>query len=61
MLTLVAVNTASDFFLAVFPMVIFWNLHLKWRIKASLIILMSLGIVYVPLPRFQTHTHANTR
>ncbi|KAL4734403.1 hypothetical protein BDV11DRAFT_174819 [Aspergillus similis] len=40
-----AVNTASDFFLAVFPTVIFWNLNLRLRIKAGLIILMSLGIL----------------
>ncbi|KAL6230249.1 hypothetical protein BDW75DRAFT_76598 [Aspergillus navahoensis] len=40
-----AVNTASDFFLAVFPTMIFWNLNLRLRIKISLIILMSLGIL----------------
>ncbi|KAL4996669.1 hypothetical protein BDV10DRAFT_202261 [Aspergillus recurvatus] len=40
-----AVNAASDFFLAVFPTVIFWNLNLRLRIKISLIVLMSLGIL----------------
>ncbi|KAL4971901.1 hypothetical protein BDW66DRAFT_155223 [Aspergillus desertorum] len=40
-----AVNTASDFFLAVFPTVIFWNLNLRLRIKIGLIVLMSLGIL----------------
>ncbi|OJK02346.1 hypothetical protein ASPACDRAFT_115135 [Aspergillus aculeatus ATCC 16872] len=40
-----SINTATDLFLAVFPTVIFWNLNLKLRIKISLIILLSLGIV----------------
>ncbi|KAL4914012.1 hypothetical protein BDW62DRAFT_220344 [Aspergillus aurantiobrunneus] len=40
-----SVNTATDLFLAVFPTVIFWNLNLRLRIKLSLIILMSLGIL----------------
>ncbi|KAL4800108.1 hypothetical protein BDV19DRAFT_171533 [Aspergillus venezuelensis] len=40
-----AVNTATDFFLAVFPTVVFWNLNLRLRIKISLIVLMSLGIL----------------
>ncbi|GKZ77689.1 hypothetical protein AnigIFM56816_011431 [Aspergillus niger] len=40
-----SVNTATDLFLAVFPTIIFWNLNLKMRIKISLIILLSLGIV----------------
>ncbi|OJJ57232.1 hypothetical protein ASPSYDRAFT_134175 [Aspergillus sydowii CBS 593.65] len=40
-----AVNAAADLFLAVFPTVIFWNLNLRLRIKISLIILMSLGIL----------------
>lgn len=38
-------NSATDLFLAVFPTVVFWNLNLKLRIKLSLIILLSLGIV----------------
>ncbi|RHZ57490.1 glycoside hydrolase family 27 protein [Aspergillus thermomutatus] len=38
-------NSACDLFLAVFPTLIFWNLNLKLRIKISLIILLSLGIV----------------
>jgi hypothetical protein len=41
------VNTATDLFLAVFPTVVFWNLNLRLRIKISLIVLLSLGIVYV--------------
>ncbi|KAL2842636.1 hypothetical protein BJX68DRAFT_278338 [Aspergillus pseudodeflectus] len=40
-----AVNTAADFFLAVFPTIIFWNLNLRLRIKLSLITLMSLGLL----------------
>jgi hypothetical protein len=39
------VNTATDLFLAVFPTVVFWNLNLRLRIKISLIVLLSLGIV----------------
>lgn len=42
----IAVNTATDLFLALFPTYIFWNLNLKLRIKITLIVLMSLGIVY---------------
>lgn len=38
-------NSATDLFLAVFPAVVFWNLNLKLRIKISLIVLLSLGIV----------------
>ncbi|KAJ5082231.1 hypothetical protein N7532_011274 [Penicillium argentinense] len=38
-------NSATDLFLAVFPTVVFWNLNLKLRIKISLIVLLSLGIV----------------
>ena len=38
-------NSATDLFLAVFPAMVFWNLNLKLRIKVSLIVLLSLGIV----------------
>jgi hypothetical protein len=38
-------NSATDLFLAVFPTVVFWNLNLKLRIKAGLIVLLSLGVV----------------
>lgn len=38
-------NSATDLFLAVFPAVVFWHLNLKLRIKISLIVLLSLGIV----------------
>ncbi|KAJ5810743.1 uncharacterized protein N7503_002961 [Penicillium pulvis] len=38
-------NSATDLFLALFPTVVFWNLNLKLRIKISLIVLLSLGIV----------------
>ncbi|KAJ5679806.1 hypothetical protein N7462_008050 [Penicillium macrosclerotiorum] len=38
-------NSATDLFLAIFPTIIFWNLNLKMRIKISLIVLLSLGIV----------------
>lgn len=40
-----AFNSATDLFLAVFPTVIFWNLNLKLRIKISLMVLLSLGVV----------------
>lgn len=40
-----AVNSASDFFLAVFPTSIFWSLNLRLGIKISLITLMSLGLL----------------
>ncbi|OOF98964.1 hypothetical protein ASPCADRAFT_204660 [Aspergillus carbonarius ITEM 5010] len=40
-----SVNTATDLFLAVFPTIIFWSLNLKMRIKISLIMLLSLGVV----------------
>lgn len=36
--------------LAVFPCYIFWDLKLKPIIKFSLMILTSLGFVYVPPP-----------
>ncbi|KAJ5109540.1 hypothetical protein N7456_006215 [Penicillium angulare] len=38
-------NSATDLFLAIFPTVVFWNLNLKLRIKISLIVLLSLGII----------------
>lgn len=40
-----AVNTATDFFLAVFPTVVFWNLNLKTPVKVSLGVLLSLGLL----------------
>ncbi|KAF5865578.1 hypothetical protein ETB97_003422 [Aspergillus alliaceus] len=39
------VNSATDLFLAVFPIPIFWNLNLKTRVKIGLIVLLSLGLV----------------
>ncbi|KAE8329792.1 hypothetical protein BDV39DRAFT_171378 [Aspergillus sergii] len=39
------VNSATDLFLAVFPIPIFWNLNLKTRVKLGLIVLLSLGLV----------------
>ncbi|KAJ5905135.1 uncharacterized protein N7473_002051 [Penicillium subrubescens] len=38
-------NSATDFFLAVFPTVVFWNLNLKLRIKIGLIVLLSVGFI----------------
>ncbi|KAJ5290774.1 hypothetical protein N7478_000025 [Penicillium angulare] len=38
-------NSATDLFLAIFPTVVFWNLKLKLRIKISLIVLLSLGVI----------------
>ncbi|KKK26112.1 hypothetical protein AOCH_005994 [Aspergillus ochraceoroseus] len=40
-----SLNCAVDFFLAVFPTLVVWNLNLLFRIKISLIVLLSLGIV----------------
>ncbi|CRG83330.1 hypothetical protein PISL3812_00681 [Talaromyces islandicus] len=40
-----SVNTATDFFLAVFPTIVFWNLNLKFGVKITLIILLSLGLL----------------
>ncbi|KAF7596817.1 hypothetical protein BBP40_012417 [Aspergillus hancockii] len=39
------VNSATDLFLAVFPIPVFWSLNLKTRVKVGLIFLLSLGIV----------------
>ncbi|GAB1197826.1 hypothetical protein BDV32DRAFT_136701 [Aspergillus pseudonomiae] len=39
------VNSATDLFLAVFPIPVFWNLNLKTRVKLGLIVLLSLGLV----------------
>ncbi|KAE8381726.1 hypothetical protein BDV26DRAFT_289150 [Aspergillus bertholletiae] len=39
------VNSATDLFLAVFPIPVFWSLNLKTRVKLGLIILLSLGLV----------------
>jgi hypothetical protein len=38
-------NSAVDLFLALFATLVFWNLKLALRIKISLAILLSLGIV----------------
>lgn len=43
----VAINTASDLFLAVFPTYTFWSLSLKLRVKISLVVLMGFGLVCV--------------
>ncbi|PYI05847.1 hypothetical protein BO78DRAFT_316966 [Aspergillus sclerotiicarbonarius CBS 121057] len=40
-----SINTVTDLFLAVFPTYTFWSLSLQTRIKISLVILMSLGLV----------------
>ncbi|KAL4893192.1 hypothetical protein BDV59DRAFT_202156 [Aspergillus ambiguus] len=40
-----SLNSATDLFLAVFPTVVFWNLNLRLRIKISLMVLLSLGIL----------------
>ncbi|KAL4751908.1 hypothetical protein BDW72DRAFT_192419 [Aspergillus terricola var. indicus] len=40
-----SLNSAVDLFLAVFATLVFWNLNLARRIKISLIVLLSLGIV----------------
>ncbi|PWY73699.1 hypothetical protein BO70DRAFT_320059 [Aspergillus heteromorphus CBS 117.55] len=40
-----SINTGTDLFLALFPTYTFWSLNLKKRIKITLIILMSLGLI----------------
>jgi hypothetical protein len=40
-----AFNTATDLYLSAFPAYFFWNLNLKLRVKISLIVLLSLGLV----------------
>ncbi|KAI0205106.1 integral membrane protein [Astrocystis sublimbata] len=39
-----SICTVVDLILAVFPASLFWNLHMEWRQKISLSILMGLGI-----------------
>ncbi|KAI0860849.1 integral membrane protein [Xylaria cubensis] len=39
-----SVGSAVDLILALFPASLFWNLHMEWRQKASLSVLMGLGI-----------------
>ncbi|CEN61302.1 hypothetical protein ASPCAL07958 [Aspergillus calidoustus] len=43
-----AFNSATDLYLAAFSAYISWNLNLKWRVKIGLIILLGLGILFVP-------------
>ncbi|KAE8356878.1 hypothetical protein BDV28DRAFT_126344 [Aspergillus coremiiformis] len=40
-----ACNSSTDLILSVFPSIIFWNLRLRLRIKISLVILTSLGLM----------------
>ncbi|RAK95278.1 uncharacterized protein BO80DRAFT_487265 [Aspergillus ibericus CBS 121593] len=40
-----SINTATDLYLATFPVYTFWNLNLRRRTKAILMILLSLGLV----------------
>lgn len=54
-----AFNSATDFFLAVFPTVVFWNLNLKLRIKIGLIVLLSVGFMYVSNPSHPLPPQAN--
>lgn len=58
-LTSLAFNSATDFFLAVFPTVVFWNLNLKLRIKIGLIVLLSVGFLYVLIPWHISATYTN--
>lgn len=47
LLTAVAFNTATDFYLATFPIYSFWSLQLRLRIKIVLLCLLSMGLLYV--------------
>ena len=42
------ISIISDFMLALFPIVLLWNVQIAPRIKAGLCTLMALGIMYVP-------------
>lgn len=45
MLTREAFNAATDAYLAVFPVYIFWSLNMKLRIKIGLMVLLGLGVL----------------
>lgn len=40
----IAINSATDLALAIFPATIIWNLNMKLAVKVSLIVMMGLGI-----------------
>lgn len=40
-----AFNAATDAYLAVFPVCIFWNLNLELRTKIGLMVLLGLGVL----------------
>lgn len=42
------ISIISDFMLALFPIVLLWNVQIAPRIKAGLCTLMALGLMYVP-------------
>jgi hypothetical protein len=44
-LNLLAINTATDLYLAAFPTYIFWNMNLRLRLRISLMILLGLGLL----------------
>jgi hypothetical protein len=41
----IAINSATDLALAIFPATIVWNLNMKLAMKVSLIITMGLGVL----------------
>lgn len=40
-----ALNAATDAYLAIFPVYIFWNLNIELRIKLGLMVLLGLGVL----------------
>lgn len=40
-----AFNAATDGYLAIFPVYVFWNLNMKLRIKLGLMVLLGLGVL----------------
>ncbi len=43
------ISIISDFMLALFPIVLLWNVQIAPRIKAGLCTLMALGLMYAPM------------
>lgn len=43
----IAINSATDLALAIFPATIIWQLNMKTTVKVSLIVMMGLGVLWV--------------
>lgn len=51
-LTVGIVSVLFDFYLAIYPSVILWQLHLNWKKKLALCSSLGFGYWFVPLPLF---------